>query len=280
MKKRTITILLAALLLLPMAACGKKETHTHTAQGDWQRNGTDHWKLCQCGEKTEAARHSLTEQQCTVCGSYVLPKWDGITRVVDYNDHGEPLRINDYDEQGNTIYDERREYGTTESGGTYVRAISIYQNDGSYETEIRDQWGKRLELNTYSAEDLLLRQVILTYGQVDGRDYLSGQTTKTLDGSVTEETFDQYGKPTLLRQKDQNGQIIYEMVYTYEYDENGRMLSEQRVENGTLRMECAYAYTEQGSYRPWVKEYADDGTVTLTTNDGQGNEQTQQIEAP
>lgn len=40
-------------------------THTCVAQGDWQYNGTDHWKLCVCGAKVEEAAHYGGEATCT-----------------------------------------------------------------------------------------------------------------------------------------------------------------------------------------------------------------------
>ena len=49
--------------------------HTCVAQGDWQRNGTGHWKLCACGAKVEEAAHSggtatcTKKAECTVCGA-------------------------------------------------------------------------------------------------------------------------------------------------------------------------------------------------------------------
>ena len=40
-------------------------THTCVAQGDWQYNGTDHWKLCVCSAKVEEAAHYGGEATCT-----------------------------------------------------------------------------------------------------------------------------------------------------------------------------------------------------------------------
>lgn len=48
--------------------------HTCAAQGEWQYNETDHWKLCTCGEIVEKTAHTFTgtedsgHQKCTVCG--------------------------------------------------------------------------------------------------------------------------------------------------------------------------------------------------------------------
>ena len=40
-------------------------THTCVARGDWQYNGTDHWKLCVCNAKVEKAAHYGGEATCT-----------------------------------------------------------------------------------------------------------------------------------------------------------------------------------------------------------------------
>lgn len=58
--------------------------HVHKASGDWASNDTEHWKLCSCGEKLDAGKHSFGEwkvvkeaavgtkgekvRQCEVCG--------------------------------------------------------------------------------------------------------------------------------------------------------------------------------------------------------------------
>ena len=48
--------------------------HTCVAQGDWQYDGTGHWKLCACGAKVEEAAHSggtatcMVPAVCEVCG--------------------------------------------------------------------------------------------------------------------------------------------------------------------------------------------------------------------
>ncbi len=50
------------------------EEHTCTAEGDWHSDGTNHWKLCSCGEKLEVKAHTPgakadceNDQTCAVC---------------------------------------------------------------------------------------------------------------------------------------------------------------------------------------------------------------------
>ena len=44
--------------------------HTHTYGTEWQKNETNHWKECSCGEKTESAAHAdgNTDGACDACG--------------------------------------------------------------------------------------------------------------------------------------------------------------------------------------------------------------------
>lgn len=52
-------------------------THVHQAEEPWFRDETDHWQLCQCGEKMHVQPHIWEEAQaptyrCTVCGAEKL----------------------------------------------------------------------------------------------------------------------------------------------------------------------------------------------------------------
>ena len=61
-------IALAASIALSMDACndGSTDKHLHSYSETWSSNGTQHWKECSCGNKTEVANH--TGELCTVCG--------------------------------------------------------------------------------------------------------------------------------------------------------------------------------------------------------------------
>ena len=75
--KASGTVLASGTVIVTIGA------HTCVAQGDWQHDGTGHWKLCACGEKADTAVHSFkwvtdkaataTEkgskhEECEVCG--------------------------------------------------------------------------------------------------------------------------------------------------------------------------------------------------------------------
>ena len=51
--------------------------HTHNYSGEWSSDGTNHWRLCSCGDKTDVEKHTYTEtkkyddrvhwEECSVC---------------------------------------------------------------------------------------------------------------------------------------------------------------------------------------------------------------------
>ena len=71
-KNVVISALLTAALL---AGCGGQPQggdHTHTAKEGWEWNGTEHWQVCECGEKMDAAAHELNDALvCADCGAEV-----------------------------------------------------------------------------------------------------------------------------------------------------------------------------------------------------------------
>lgn len=46
-----------------------QDEHTHTANGSWQNNSTDHWKECDCGMILDKAAHDCGDDNvCDTCG--------------------------------------------------------------------------------------------------------------------------------------------------------------------------------------------------------------------
>ncbi len=68
MKKNKILILILSLALSICAVFGLTACeHTHKFGATYKTNATQHWKECDCGEKSELADHSLLNGVC-VCG--------------------------------------------------------------------------------------------------------------------------------------------------------------------------------------------------------------------
>ena len=100
--KKKLTALICTLAVIAPAGCSSPEpaapVHTHAPLEGWDRNATEHWHNCECGEKLDTAAHELDDlSSCTVCGSEIIDWGDGTFDV--YN----------YDENGSTVYTVRGE---------------------------------------------------------------------------------------------------------------------------------------------------------------------------
>ncbi len=81
MKRLSLLALVAAMLVLALSSCTiifDPETgvlaHHHTYGGEWKSDADNHYKVCECDEKSEIASHTDTDGDliCDVCG-YELP---------------------------------------------------------------------------------------------------------------------------------------------------------------------------------------------------------------
>lgn len=117
----------------------------HTAEGDWQSNGINHYKLCSCGEKLEISAHisdngtvtseptydteGKIEYRCTVC-DYLL----GTESIA-------PLSHNpDSEWQSNvTGHWHNCDCGEKHSFGGHISDGGVYTTEPTYDT-----WGERV----------------------------------------------------------------------------------------------------------------------------------------
>lgn len=301
MKRSTISLLAAAAALCVLTACQKEEApaaHIHAAEPGYQRNAQEHWKQCQCTEKLEIEAHIMEGDRCTVCDSYVYPNGDGSATVINYNENGDYLRSGLFDAAGNAMQEDMAEYDETgfrtmashyekgrlvtvteykrdDGGRSYDAVCSTYRKDGSYESETRDENGRRLSLGTYDKNNKMLQEIVYTYEAIDSVDHLAQQTTTAPDGSYVVERFNQYGHVSAVQQYDAAGSLTHEDTYEYEYSADGKLLQEKRYENDTLQEECTYTHTENGSYLSKMVQYMTDGSIITTITDAAGNETTE-----
>ena len=64
MKKTVIlTLLLSCGLITGCSINGTETQHTHVGQGSYVSDETNHWKLCECGEKVDVAAHVYDQQK-------------------------------------------------------------------------------------------------------------------------------------------------------------------------------------------------------------------------
>ena len=85
--KKIVSLLLTMLLICSFAACQKKE-HTHTFSEAMDADATSHFFVCECGEKKDAAAHSLVDGRCSVCHAEIAEQEDGIVSVSFYDENG------------------------------------------------------------------------------------------------------------------------------------------------------------------------------------------------
>lgn len=97
--KASGTVLASGTVIVTIGA------HTCVAQGDWQHDGTSHWKLCACGAKVEEAAHSGGTATCTakaVCAVCDQPY--GETDNTNHNLENIPAKPATVTETGNIEY--------------------------------------------------------------------------------------------------------------------------------------------------------------------------------
>ena len=139
----------------------EKPQHTHS-YGDWQKDETNHWRKCACGEKADSAAHSYdndVDTTCNVCG-YVRTvtastpsitggqneKWTQgsaneliftsnapLSEFISVTIDGQVVDEKNYvKEEGSTIIKLKADYLSTLSAGNHT--ISINSTSGSATT--------------------------------------------------------------------------------------------------------------------------------------------------
>lgn len=265
MKKQNIIIsaVLAAALL---AGCGG---HKHTAQGDWDFNGKEHWNICECGEKMDAAEHKLGDDMvCTKCGAEVWLMDDGSADVYSYDLYGNTLLYAYFDAEGNMVSESRYENEYDDAGNLQV--VRFY-SDGVLQSE-----------NAYVSND-------------KGESSLV-KSTMFYDGGCTVNEYDEYGNMVHMADTDEAGSVEAESWYEYTMDADGGFYeskyTERLPEGGKLEAQYnpmgdiivrvwydendnetrvdtwEYEYNEEGQ-DDWQKQYTDGVLVYEITGYGE-----------
>lgn len=215
MKKKNIIIsaILAAALLAGCAAQPDTmlgtdpntgaDGHTHTAQGDWDWNGKEHWHLCECGEKADAAAHELNdEMRCTGCGAEVWAMDDGSADVYTYDQYGNILRHAYFEADGNMASESRYENEYDDAGNLLV---SRFYSDGFLQNE-----------DTYAAND--------------SGEYVIEKSTMYYEGGSTLNEYDQNGNMVHMSDTDEAGNVEAEVWYEYAMDADGGFYESKMIE--------------------------------------------------
>lgn len=290
--------MLSAAMLAGCGSTGSEEPapHTHKAAGGWDRNGKEHWQVCECGEKMELAAHTLDESGiCSGCGSEVWEFGDGIVDVYTYNADGDLERLTsydgdeviseraieyEYDADGNKVwekeYDNGRlmsevEYKLTAQGESYHFRSTSHQEDGSRFVNEFDEEGNIVVSLGYEADGTMTIEERSEYAYTeDGECY----TAKTLGkdyitGIVYDCEYNQYGDILSRVKSDTDGVVDYEERYEREYNEEGQRLWEKTYRDGRLVHEIVgYAVVENEyetiRYPETTITYFEDGTKLVS----------------
>lgn len=92
------------------------------------------------------------------------------------------------------------------------------------------------------------------------------------DGYADVSNYNDYGELVRSTAYDETGEVAYDCVFAYGYDENGVKLWEKQYEQGWFVSEAVYALNAEGENWPvWSAAYYDDGTSARNEYDEHGN---------
>jgi len=262
MKNKLFSIALtAAMLVVALTGCSSGEpaapVHTHAPLEGWDRNATEHWRNCECGEKLDAAVHTLDDLNvCTICGSEILDWGDGTFNVYDYDETGATIRDSsfskggellmeyvydrEYDAEGNLVTEKVLVDGvlcteasyTTDENGTWQTGYTDYYEDGSKDIIEYNVDGEITHSQHLNADGVMELETFTEYAYTDdGEIYGAKNTEVAADGEKWYAEYNQYEDVTLRRNWAPDGTLTYFEEYEYGYNDEGD--------------------------RTWVKEYRD-----------------------
>ncbi|MBQ9832855.1 MAG: hypothetical protein IJO48_03885 [Clostridia bacterium] len=305
--KKTLTAILSCSLTAAMlSACSIAGSgnagHTHSPSDEWDRNAQQHWHACECGEKIDAADHSITDSVCSVCQSKIWD-FDDSVEVCNYNEQGELIRSTLYDADGNassdiryefeynadniristTVYEngrmiEKTEYATNADGESIAVKITNWLGDGLSVINEYDENGDVTAMYSYDEANKLTFEGHYEYSlTADGESYQS----KLEEHDLTTDTkyaceYNEYEDILSRIFYNTDGTVKSSERYEYGYDENGKKLWCKTYTNDILTYEVvSYASGSDGEsswrYPKKAIEYYDDGTKLVSEYDEKGN---------
>ena len=246
--------------------------HTCEAEGGWQIDLNNHWKLCRCGETVDTGAHEMVNGSCAVCSAEIFSNdFTGDTYLWMYDENGMVLSKLHYSADGKLLSSLSWEYGFDDNGEllwekeymdgllyrhyTYdayghIVTEDYYAEDGSVEEAYRYDW-------VYDADG----------DPVSKKEYCND--VLYYEGTFHPELGQSYPEEEIWYGEDGSRER-----YEYTYDDNGNVLLEVRYEDDVLAYKCYYV-VESTIYGEWsypAQEYAynEDGSYTLTEYDPEG----------
>ena len=193
------------------------------------------------GVLTYESEYTLDEDDYPQLSKSVFYFDDGSKSIDQYNANGDMILNVEYDAEGNIVYQTDYEYKYDDNGQTIF--YKAYR-DGKVVEDFEYQYGE------------------------DGLTYASKMTFINDDGSTTVQEYNSDLTPIKETYFDAEGNITHQVLYSYEYNENGDMLSESCTANGELQYENKMNYDGEGNYLgDTLTTYNEDGTVTVEITD-------------
>ena len=309
-KKRLPLIPACALALAMLAGCSSGESaHTHTASGAWEYDATEHWHLCECGEKMDAGKHALTDTLiCSDCGIELWELDDGTTDIYSYTESGDPLHMISYDADGNVLHEQKYQYEYDENGNkltdtvhengvlteeseykldadgeSYLAKWTYYHEDGSINVNEYDEQGNTTAVYFYDAEGALSAATYHEHAVNSNGGWYEAKTTEYYydpSGAVDSKhiyEYNAYSDLVTRTEYDADDNIVYAERYERDYNDDGDPLWEKTYRNDILVHEIVN-YAEGSDDSGWwrypevIIEYDDAGNKILVSEYGENME--------
>jgi len=305
--KKKLTALICTLAVIAPAGCSSPEpaapVHTHAPLEGWDRNATEHWHNCECGEKLDTAAHELDDlSSCTVCGSEIIDWGDGTFDVYNYDENGSTVRGSsfsrggellqeyiyerEYDAEGNPVTEKvftdgvlTSEVGyTTDENGTWQTGYTDYYEDGGKTVVEYDFEGNITHAQHYNADGTMASESFSEYAYDDnGNSYEASCTEVDADGSKWLAEYNQYEDVTLRQAWDADGTLRYTETFEYGYNEEGKEDWRKEYQDGRLVYEILNYVTviEEDGWSRFPEntvEYFENGTKMALHYNSEGND--------
>lgn len=286
MNKKLSFILFLTLALSLLISSALSETV-------WERDPKEHWIVDANGGRTQVGAHQMNDVVCEICQSDIWLYDDGTCDITNYNEYEDVTRNSYYDADGALLDDyvyvynydgngkklfsftyyfgiliEESEYALDPTGESVMKKSVGYNDDGSESIIECDIYGNTILSRMTDAQGQVIFEETYEYTYADdGFPIHTIQSSRFEDGTSFYVESDEMGNRISETQIDPDGTVVYAYDYTYDYDDNGRMLRELVSQYGQPVFETYYAYTEDPydffGYQCMTIDYFEDGSKVV-----------------
>lgn len=245
--KKHITIAVVCVLIIGIAVgiyflsgntAGEK--HQHTLAKLWQADKNTHWQSCTtCDEKINEGSHTKDQNnRCSVCGLSIGDAKKDTYEIITYDEQGDPLIVNGYDEKNNVTYTH-------------------------YYERVYDASGNLQSVKKYEDTQLLYEANYLPIDKSNPAEvYMHEEIVWDSDGTKHVCFFNAHSDLLSYTIFDAEGYAIFEEAHEYTYNSADVKLTETVTSNGDLSAERTYSQTQDGEiYVSYEILYNPDGTT-------------------